>query len=462
MLALMFTREDLKVKRLGTRKVLSPLNLSTVAGDWVVDYIPDEAGVLYQIEVRDGEEPDTTLRFEKAGPRERIFFDSVTTKAGIVTCGGICPGINNVIRSMVFELYYKYGIKKIIGFRYGYQGLNPAQGVDPVPITPAEVSHVHRQGGTFLGLGRGAQDPKVMVDTLVRHGIDILFTIGGDGTLRGTHAIAEELERRGLPISVIGVPKTIDNDVEFVDKTFGFDTAVEVARLALDAAHTEAIGTRNGIGLVKVMGRDTGFIAAAATLASMEVNYCLVPEIPFELEGPRGFLAALEKRLRDRGHALIVVAEGCGMHLVDTETERDASGNVRYNSANVDIGPRLREEIRAHFKAKNLPTTIKYIDPSYMIRSGPANANDSIFCDMLARQAVHAGMAGMTDMVIGRWAGIFTHVPLSLVTKQRKRIDPRGPLWLAVTETTGQAYYSSQPSALRPSEAALRAGDKLA
>jgi 6-phosphofructokinase 1 len=236
------------------------------------------------------------------------------------------------------------------------------------------------------------------------------------------------------------VPKTVDNDVAFVDKTFGFDTAVEMARSAIACAHAEALGAKMGVGIVKLMGRDSGFIAASATLASGDVNFCLVPECRFDMTGPKGLLVELEKRLLARGHAVIVVAEGCGASLVGSGAERDASGNVRYASAALDVGPRLRDSVVEYFEGRKLPVTVKYIDPSYMIRSVPENASDTIFCDGLAREAVHAGMAGKTDLVIGRWHRLFTHVPLVAATSTRKRIDSEGATWLAVTETTGQPH----------------------
>ncbi len=443
----MLTPKALEIRSLGERAVASPLGLSTRAGDEIADYVPDRARVLYPSEVLDGEEPDASLRFEKAGPREHIFFDPRATRAAIVTCGGLCPGLNNVIRSMVLELHYKYRVSEVVGFRYGYQGLGP-NALPPVRLTPDFVRHIHTAGGSALGTSRGAEAPAVMVDTLERNGVNVLFAIGGDGTLRGAHAIHEEITRRNLSIAVVGVPKTIDNDVAYVDKTFGFDTAVEVARLAIDGAHTEAVSAHNGIGLVKVMGRDAGFIAASATLASLEVNFCLIPEVYFDLEGPRGLYAALEHRLAERAHALIVVAEGCA-RTMGVDAAVDESGNARYSGGDVDVGAALRDSIVKAFKARKLAVTVKYIDPSYMIRSVPANASDSIFCDILARHAVHAGMAGKTDLVIGRWNGVFTHVPLSLVTAERKTVDPDGPLWLAVSETTGQPSLSNTSVSMR-------------
>ncbi len=454
----MLSQKDLLVRTLGPRTVLSRLGLSTTPDDDVADYVPDGARVLLEVEMMADVRPPPPLLLEKAGPREYLYFEATRICAAVVTCGGLCPGINNVLRSLVLELHHKYGVRRVLGYRYGLQGLDPSSGLAPMELGLEQVRTVHRQGGSFLGLSRGKRDVGVIVDTLVRDGVDIFFAVGGDGTMRAAHAIQCEIERRGLHIAVVGVPKTVDNDVAFVDKTFGFDTAVELARLAVDAAHTEAVGARNGIGIVKLMGRDSGFIAAAATLASRDVNYCLLPEVRYELDGPEGLLAALEKRLAARAHALIVVAEGCGANLVGTNVERDPSGNIRYASAEADIGPRLRDAITAHFKGSAREVTVKYIDPSYMIRSVPANAQDSIFCDALARNAVHAGMAGKTGIIVGRTHRVFTHVPLSLVTSHKKRMDPDGDLWLAVTETTGQPRLRS-PGAQRKSEPCLQAPD---
>jgi 6-phosphofructokinase 1 len=441
----MTTEDDLTIKTLGAAQHDSPLRLSTTLHDQVADFVPDDQRVLMDVEARADEEIDTSLRLEKAGPRQRIYFDPSGTRVGIVTCGGLCPGLNGVIRGMVHELHHTYQVREVLGYRYGYQGLNREKGVAPMTLHVGDVLHIHKQGGSLLGVSRGHEDPKVVVNTLVANDVQILFCIGGDGTLRGAHAIHQEIEAQGREIAVVGVPKTIDNDISFVDKTFGFDTAVEMARLAIDGAHTEALSARNGIGLVKVMGRDVGFIAAAATLASRDVNFCLVPEVQFDLDGPNGLLLALERRLRSRRHAVIVVAEGCARSMVDAGSELDASGNVRYASADLDIGPHLSGRLKEYYKRIGMPVTLKYIDPSYMIRSVPANANDSIFCDILARNAVHAGMAGKTDLVIGSRHNVFTHVPLELATSTRKQIDPDGALWLAVTETTGQPSLSNAP-----------------
>ncbi len=379
--------------------------------------------------------PEEGLLFELAGPRAKLFFDPKQTRAGIVTCGGLCPGLNDVIRSLFFELHHAYGVKEVLGFRGGYQGLDPARGAEPVVLTPAFVDIIHKEGGTVLGTSRGPVDIGIAVDNLIRRKVDILFTIGGDGTQRGGRDLFQEAKRRGHPLAVVGIPKTVDNDVPFVTRTFGFLTAVEEAAKVVHRAHTEARSVQNGIALVKLMGRHAGFIAAGATVASQDVNFILVPEVPFKLEGPRGFLAAPQARVLSRGHAVVAVAEGAGQELLESpEAERDASGNVKLK----DIGLFLRERIEAHFKTAKIPAVMRYFDPSYLVRSSPANAEDSILCDLFARHAVHAAMAGKTGLVIGWLHERFIHVPIELLTSRKKSIDPAGPAWSAVLAATGQ------------------------
>ncbi|MFH1279215.1 MAG: ATP-dependent 6-phosphofructokinase [Candidatus Eisenbacteria bacterium] len=430
----MLSAADLKVPNLGERKQLSPLNFSTVRGDGIGNFILDETKVRAQIELRPGAEKRDDLFFEKAGPREHLFFEPAKTKAAIVTCGGICPGVNNVIRALTLELHHHYGIREILGIRYGFQGLNPAVAAPPVLLDPDFVEDIHREGGTVLGSSRGAQDPSLIVDFLRDEGIDILFCIGGDGTLRGAHAIVGEVDRRKAKIAVVGIPKTIDNDIPFVRKTFGYSTALEKAKEVIECAHVESKGARRGIGLVKLMGRDAGFIAAGATVASQEVNFTLIPEVAFDMDGEQGFLRALERRIDERGHAVIVVAEGAGQHLFRGDAGRDASGNVEHH----DIGAHLAGAIPAHFESAGNPVTLKYFDPSYVIRSVPANGEDSVFCNSFARHAAHCGMAGKTDVTIGYFHDIFLHVPISLVTSRRKCMSPEGRLWMSVLESTGQ------------------------
>lgn len=382
-----------------------------------------------------GNSPDSGLNFELAGPREKLFFDSKKTRAGIVTCGGLCPGLNDVIRSLYLELNHAYGVKDVLGFRGGYQGLDPDCKLEPIALSSEFVDDIHKEGGTVLGTSRGPVDVVRAVDNLIARGINILFTIGGDGTQRGGNALFQEAKKRGYSLSVVGIPKTVDNDVAFVSRTFGYQTAVDEAAKVLDRAHVEARSVENGISLVKIMGRHAGFIAGGATLASQEVNFILIPELPFKLEGENGFLVALKKRIMDRKHALIVLAEGAGQDLLEnTATEHDASGNVVLK----DIGHFMRSKIEAYFREEKIPIVMRYFDPNYIIRSCPANAGDSILCDLFARYAVHAAMAGKTGLVIGYLHDKFIHVPIELLASQNKAVDVHGLGWSAVLSATGQ------------------------
>jgi len=426
------------VHTLAPRKRRSPLNLTTAWGDGIGNFVPDEARVRYQTVLSPDLDPCEEILLEKAGPREFIHFDPDAARAAIVTCGGLCPGLNNVIRSAFFELHHNYGMPEVLGIRYGYMGMNPASKLEPIRLTREFVETIHERGGSVLGSSRGAVEAGVMVDFLVERRINILFCIGGDGTQHGAQAVADEALRRSADIAVVGIPKTIDNDIMYVSRTFGFNTALEKAKEVIECAHVEATGAPNGIGLVKLMGRDAGFIAAGATLASQEVNFTLVPECPFKLEGEQGFLPLLMKRLKERGHAVIAVAEGAGQDLFDeAATGSDASGNRRHR----DIGLFLRDAIAAYAAKCGVPINLKYFDPSYIIRSVPANSDDSLFCNALARHAVHAAMAGKTGALTGLWNDQFVHIPIATAIAEKKQVSLEGELWLGVIEATGQPHW---------------------
>ncbi|HPP51333.1 MAG TPA: ATP-dependent 6-phosphofructokinase [Thermoguttaceae bacterium] len=419
---------------LGPADVPSPLRRSSKPGDGFPKFVPPTQYVRHPLEWNPQQSQEEML-FEKAGPRQQIFFDPRQVRAALVTCGGLCPGLNNVIRSAFLELHMNYGVPEVLGIRYGFRGLNPAVGDPPIRLTLEMVERIHQTGGTILGSSRGPQEAAVMVDFLVDQKIQVLLCIGGDGTQQGAQKIFEEIQRRRLPIAVVGVPKTIDNDILYCERSFGFTTAVAEAARVLDCAHMESKGAPYGIGLVKLMGRESGFIAAAATLASQEVNFTLIPESPFVLEGEGGFLAALRRRLLDRRHAVIVVAEGAGQDLLGGPSpQRDASGNRKLQ----DIGLFLKERITAYFAEHGPEVSLKYIDPSYIIRSVPASSEDDILCDQFARHAVHAAMAGKTGMMIGLQHGAFIHVPWSLSVGRRRYVEEEGDLWAAVLAATGQ------------------------
>jgi len=394
----------------------------------------DADRILYHSHLLEHGRDFTTPSYEEAGPREQIYFDPGRTSVGIVTCGGLCPGLNDIIRGLVNRCHQQYGITRVYGFRYGYEGLVQSYGHTPLLLKPGSVEQGHHFGGTMLGSSRGKQDIGLMVDTLEDMNIDILFVIGGDGTLRGAAEITKEIERRGLKKAIVGIPKTIDNDIRYLDKSFGFETAFDAAVQAVKCAYVEATGAVNGVGLVKLMGRDSGFIACYAALAGSNVDFVLIPEVPFQLEGAGGLLEVLRHRLMRRGSAVIVVSEGAGQDLMHTGDETDASGNKRYG----DIGQFLKEQINAFFKSRKTEVNLKYIDPSYIVRSVPANAQDNVYCSRLAQSAVHAAMAGKTGMLVGRWHGSFVHLPLELVIHGRRKVDPTQELWHSVLECTGQ------------------------
>lgn len=425
-----FMSEILAVTELGPRNLKSPLRL-TLDDSPDGSFVEDGTYCRFPVQVSSADETPAQL-FEKAGPRQMIYFEPPRTKAAIVTCGGLCPGLNNVLRSLYLQLHYHYGISAVLGIRYGYSGFGPEAASSPLWLNAELVNHIHQLGGTLLGTSRGPVSPDIIVDFLEQRGINILFTVGGDGTQRGAHGIWEEVARRKLNISIVGIPKTIDDDVQYVNRSFGYFTAIWKAKEIIDTAHVEAHCVVNGVSIVKLMGRDSGFIAAGASLASQEVNFVLVPEVPFKLEGEHGLLSVLHRRLLERRHAVIVVAEGAGQELMPPTEERDASGNMKHR----DIGLFLRARIQEYFAGQRFPVTLRYFDPSYYIRSVPANTVDAVMCDSFARHAAHAAMAGKTDMIVGLQNGAFIHVPIPMATVRRKRLSREE--WAAVVTATGQ------------------------
>ena len=426
---------DTTIKSLGPCEITSPLR--HVGGGVEVNFRTDDERVLFNhtLDRDDGPQPNTEqFSFEAAGPREKIFFTPARTNAAIVTCGGLCPGLNDIIRGVVSQLHYRYAVTNVFGFRYGYEGLIPRYGHTPMLLKPESVSQIHNFGGTILGSSRGPQKIEEMVDLLEEMDIDLFFVVGGDGTLRGAAEISTECARRGLKKAVVGIPKTIDNDIMYLDKSFGFETAFAHAVQAVKCGYVEATGAVNGVGLIKLMGRDSGFISCYAALAGGNVDFVLIPEVQFKLDGERGLLEALRYKLAKKKSAVIIVSEGAGQDLIPSAGGADASGNKRYG----DIGMFLKEKIGAFFKERRFECNLKYFDPSYIIRSVPASAQDNVYCSQLAQHAVHAAMAGKTSMLVGRWHGAFVHLPIALATQGRRKVDPKSELWHSVLESTGQ------------------------
>lgn len=432
---------DFNVERLGECQVPSPLCKENRS------FVADDQRILVQNRLEDLKsslEANAEIpTMESAGPREKIFHPNYLSRAAIVTCGGLCPGLNSVIKGIVETLNQEYGVREVYGLPYGYAGIANPDEHPPILLDADKVDTIHMSGGSILGSSRGSQDPAVMVQNLVNMRVNMLFTIGGDGTLKGASAIAAEIKKRQLDISVVGVPKTVDNDLQFVGSTFGFETAVYQSTPVITAAHAEAKSAYNGLAIVKLMGRDSGFISAYATLANPVVNFCLIPEEELILEGPNGLLKAVERRFRRKSHVVILVAEGTGQNLFkDLPQQKDSSGNL----LNHDIGTYLVDRFKNHFKEIGTPMTMKYFDPSYSIRSVPASGTDQILCHRLAEYAVHAAMAGRTNVVTGCWNRNFVNVPIPVATFERQKINTEGSFWRSVLACTGQEkYFSTKP-----------------
>ncbi len=421
------------IETLGECKVNSPFQAKRQ------NFFCDDNGVICKVHTLDcapGSSVDEIEYFQRAGAREKIYFRPEEVVVGVVTCGGLCPGLNDVIRAVTFCALEGYGVKKVLGFQYGYEGLVAKYSHPPIELTTDNTDGIHEKGGTILKSSRGPQDTKEIVHTLRHYKVNILITIGGDGTLRGARDIQNEVKAQGLNIAVIGVPKTIDNDIGVIERSFGYETAVQSAWEVVNCAHAEAKAYRHGIGLVKLMGRESGWIAASTATSNSNVNFCLIPEVPFDLAGPNGFFEHLRRRLEKKDHAVVVVAEGAGQNLIVHGDAKDKSGNKKL----ADVGPFLRDEMSRWFMENKFEINVKYFDPSYSIRSTSANANDSEYCLFLGFNAMHAAMAGKTGMVVGLHNHRLVHLPIPMIG-QRKLVDPHGWVWQAVLQTTRQPAF---------------------
>eukprot|EP00871_Galdieria_phlegrea_P001173 jgi/Galph1/2056/GphlegSOOS_G759.1 len=405
-----------------------PLNLN---------FIDEHDGVLNKVVFNTKEQYQVTM-YPRAGPRENIVFDPKKVKAAIVTCGGLCPGLNTVIRELTDCLCFQYGVVDIFGVQQGYRGFYSKE---LVPLTTENVDNIHKMGGTVLGSSRGGFDLEKIMDSIIKYGINQVYVVGGDGTIRGACILSDACRSRKLPVTVASIPKTIDNDIPIIDKSFGFDTAVEEASKAIDAAHTEVSCFPNGIGVVKLMGRNSGFIALYASLSSREVDCCLIPEVPFVIHGQNGLLEYVRQCLLERGKMVLVVAEGAGQEFVRHDSltiQLDASGNKKL----ADIGHFLYHEIEEDLKKRGVEVSMKYIDPTYMVRAVPSNASDNIYCTLLAHSAVHGSFAGYTGFTVGPVNGRHAYIPMKDIVKSQKQVDLRDRMWSRLVNSTGQPDFS--------------------
>ncbi|KAM0042938.1 putative 6-phosphofructokinase [Helianthus debilis subsp. tardiflorus] len=400
-------------------------------------FVSPEDVLAQQIVVQKGS--PRGVHFRRAGPREKVYFKPEEVRACIVTCGGLCPGINTVIREIVCGLNYMYGVNNILGIEGGYRGFYSKNTME---LNPKVVNDIHKRGGTILQTSRGGHDTNKIVDNIQDRGINQVYIIGGDGTQKGAAAIFKEVEKRRLPVAVAGIPKTIDNDIAVIDKSFGFDTAVEEAQRAINAAHVEVESVENGVGIVKLMGRYSGFIAMFATLASRDVDCCLIPESPFYLEGQGGLFEFVQRRLKENGHVVIVLAEGAGQEYVSKSVnapeEKDASGNKLL----LDVGLWLTQQIKDHFTTlKKMAINMKYIDPTYMIRAVPSNAYDNIYCTLLAQSAVHGAMAGYSGFTVGPVNSRHAYIPIERVTEATNVVKLTDRMWARLLASTNQPIF---------------------
>ena len=376
-------------------------------------------------------------RAVRAGARETIYFDPKTTKAAIVTCGGLCPGLNDVIRTVTTTLE-DYGCEEILGIKYGFRGFFADDTVSalerPIKLTSELVNDIHITGGSVLGSSRGGADMPAIVSRIEEMGIDFLFVIGGNGSHAGALAIDKLCRQRGLTTSVICVPKTIDNDILLLDRTFGFQTAVDEAVKAIRSANIEARSADNGVGLVRLMGRQSGFIAMHAALASGNTDVCLIPEIDCPLEGQGGVLAHIIRIVEKQNHAVVVVAEGAGQEQLGMLGETDASGNPILQNFAKYLQQKLRD-------AKP-DVDIKYIDPTYMVRACRTNGSDAIYCSILGQNAVHAAFAGLSSVTVGMCLGHYVYLPIPPVISAARTVDPQGRMFERLRFAIGQPTFS--------------------
>ncbi|KAG8049861.1 hypothetical protein GUJ93_ZPchr0009g259 [Zizania palustris] len=355
--------------------------------------------------------------YHRAGPRREVAFDPVRVRAAIVTCGGLCPGMNTVVRELVVGLSELYGVRGggVFGVRNGYGGFYSEE--EPVPLEPETVEQWHKAGGTVLGTSRGGFDLGRIVGAIERRGFNQVYAIGGDGTMRGAVKIFEEVRRRRLPVAITGIPKTVDNDVGIIDRSFGFHTAVEEAQQAIAAGHVEAESAVNGVGLVKLMGRSTGHIALHATLSSRDVDCCLIPEENFYLHGAGGLFEFLYHRIKKNGHAVVVVAEGAGQGLIPTNTDAPRRDDESGNPAFLDVGAWLKAELKAWWEEEHA---------------------DNLYCTLLAHSAIHGVMAGYTGFVSGPINGNYAYIPMAEVAEGKNPVDTKDHKWAWVRSITNQ------------------------
>uniref|UniRef100_A0A7S1RYX3 Phosphofructokinase domain-containing protein n=1 Tax=Alexandrium catenella TaxID=2925 RepID=A0A7S1RYX3_ALECA len=410
------------------QKVNKFLNPMAVAWPNMNFLNPDELvqGHIIMNDSKQASRPSATSKgCVRANACKEIWWDPSEVRAAVVTCGGLCPGLNSIIREVTNTLWHQYDVRHIYGIQAGYNGLSNPEKHKPIQLSPDKVRDIHMKGGSILKAGRGGFNPEQICDRLERLGINMVFTVGGDGTQHASHLLYEEAKRRNLDISIVGLPKSIDNDILFFDKTFGFDSAVSTAADIMRNGWVEATSCDKGVGIVKLMGRDAGFVAMHAALASTIVDLVMIPEVNVKLED---VIEHIDSTLARKNFMLIAIAEGAGQEFVATG-EKDATGHTKYG----DIGTFLRDEINAHLKKSGGRSF--YIDPSYIIRSCPIRPNDHIYCSRLARDAVHCAMRGYTGVCVGPIHNIIVIMPSELIASGKRRVKLTSSAWQSCVQS---------------------------
>jgi 6-phosphofructokinase 1 len=399
---------------------------------------------------------DAFPRFLRTGEQPEYRFDPTDVTIGILIAGGIAAGLNMVVDSIVkrhFALATQIAggepqSLRIYGYDGGYKGmmqskrflLAPTEGAGrranypaglPIRATDGQATS---GGSTLVKAGRGEEltDEQAIlslarehVRKIVTEGLDILYVIGGNGTLSWAARLCEALEEMqdAKPIAIVGGPKTMDNDVFFTDATFGFRTAVDVATNFVLGIHHDA-RAQDRIGLLEVFGASAGWVALHAHADSGEGDEVLIPErMPEKREDHNDFLGGIldyvEKRLEDNDHAVVVVAEGA----MPEWQWRDAGAKDR---AFANLLSKMKQRYGpARAEAGKEPFAISDVRTRYLVRGTPPNTYDIELCKVTGRLMVDTALAGFTGCAVHRWQNDYVLVPFRTAAERLKQV----PMW---------------------------------
>lgn len=444
------------------------------------------------------------LTFPEAGPRENLVYpmesrDGATDslQVGVLVSGGIAPGINAVIKGIVdrHTLYSNHAKEnddtsydlEIIGYRDGFSGLLSGS---HIKLNRKKVRDFANKGGSLLGTSRyhplldlddpGKRDSAVRDIISNLKDIDILYVIGGDGSMRAAHMIwtrAQRMHAEGeaSKLSVVAIPKTMDNDILWVWQSFGFMSAVEKAKQFVLQLHTEA-SSNPRLGIMQLFGSDSGFVVTHAALASGVCDYVLIPEADFSMEVLCEFIKKKLKSRYKRGQdgkspfGMILMAEtaiprdginspGC-KYIDDPDVGLEKEEKIAIEKFIAD-GRRVQGQTQDALRRGGIKIISRVVqkeirqmkpgqywekfrvftnEPRHLIRAIDPSVQDVIFGQRMGTLAVDNAMAGYTDFMISQWLTEYVLVPLKLVVLGRKRVPQKGIFWKSVLANTGQPH----------------------